>query len=69
MVPRNAASRRVAEKLGLRNEGTSIGLLQIRGVYEDHVRYAIVSSEWEQRRTEIERDFLTRDSPELSELS
>ena len=59
IVPRNAASRRVAEKLGLRNEGTSIGLLQIRGVYEDHVRYAMVSSEWEDRRAQIESDFLT----------
>ena len=59
IVPRNAASRRVAEKLGLRNEGTSVGLLQIRGAYEDHVRYAIISSEWEDRRAQIENDFLS----------
>ena len=59
IVPRNAASRRVAEKLGLRNEGTSMELLQIRGIYEDHVRYAMVSSEWEDRRAQIESDFLT----------
>ena len=31
IVPRNQASRRVAEKLGLREEGVSQGYLQIRG--------------------------------------
>ena len=40
-------------------EGTSVGLLQIRGAYEDHVRYAIISSEWEERRAQIENDFLS----------
>ena len=53
IVPRNAASRRVAEKLGLREEGTSMGFLQIGGVYEDHVRYAITAEEWAVRRNEI----------------
>ena len=54
IVPRNTASRRVAEKLGLREEGTSERFLQIRGVYEDHVRYAITVEEWHARRDEIE---------------
>ena len=54
IVPRNAPSRRVAEKLGLRDEGTSLGFLQIDGVYEDHVRYAMTTEEWAARRTEIE---------------
>lgn len=54
IVPRNQASRRVAEKLGLREEGTAERFLQINGVYEDHVRYAITAEEWELRRDEIE---------------
>lgn len=59
IVPRNAASRRVAEKLGLRDEGVAKRFLQIRGVWEDHVRYAITSDEWDARRGEITRRFLT----------
>ena len=53
IVPRNAASRRVVNKLGLREEGTSLRFLQINGVYEDHVRYAITVEEWQLRRDEI----------------
>lgn len=58
IVPRNAASRRVAEKLGLREEGTARELLQIRGTFEDHVRYAILSDEWHDRRAELDAEFL-----------
>jgi ribosomal-protein-alanine N-acetyltransferase len=58
IVPRNAPSRRVAAKLGLRDEGTALRFLQIRGIYEDHVRYAITAEEWSERRGEIERDWL-----------
>lgn len=58
IVPRNAPSRRVAEKLGLREEGVAERFLQIDGVYEDHVRYAITAEEWEVRRDEIEERFL-----------
>ena len=54
IVPRNAASRRVAAKLGLRDEGTSARFLQINGVYEDHVRYAITVEEWQVRRPEFD---------------
>lgn len=54
IVPRNAASRRVAAKLGLREEGTSERFLQINGVFEDHVRYAITAEEWEHRRGEFD---------------
>lgn len=50
IVPRNIASQRVAEKLGLREEGTSERFLQIRGVYEDHIRYAMTIEEWQDRR-------------------
>jgi ribosomal-protein-alanine N-acetyltransferase len=59
IVPRNRASRRVAEKLGLRDEGLSVRFLQIRGVWEDHVRYAITSEEWDARRDEIVERFLS----------
>jgi len=59
IVPRNASSRRVADKLGLRDEGTAFGFLQIRGVWEDHVRYAITREDWEARKAEFERTFLT----------
>ena len=58
IVPRNDRSRRVAEKLGLREEGTSSRFLQIRGVWEDHVRYAITVEEWAERRDELEAAFL-----------
>jgi ribosomal-protein-alanine N-acetyltransferase len=58
IVPRNEASRRVAEKLGMREEGTSERFLQIRGVWEDHVRFAMTSEDWKQRKQEIEADFL-----------
>jgi ribosomal-protein-alanine N-acetyltransferase len=60
IVPRNTKSRRVAEKLGLRDEGTSQRFLQIRGVWEDHVRYAITAEEWAARRDELEAAFLAR---------
>jgi ribosomal-protein-alanine N-acetyltransferase len=58
IVPRNARSRRVAEKLGMRDEGTSERFLQIRGVWEDHVRYAITAEEWSARKRELEGAFL-----------
>lgn len=60
IVPRNARSRRVAAKLQLREEGMSERFLQIRGVWEDHVRYAITSEDWDMRREEYERTFLGR---------
>jgi ribosomal-protein-alanine N-acetyltransferase len=60
IVPRNKASRRVAEKIGLRDEGTSDRFLQIRGVWEDHVRYAITAEDWALRKNELEADFLPR---------
>ena len=50
IIPRNTASRRVPEKLGLRDEGTAIRYLEINGVWEDHVRYAITAEEWVERR-------------------
>jgi ribosomal-protein-alanine N-acetyltransferase len=59
IIPRNAASRRVVDKLGLRNEGTALRYLEIDGVWEDHVRYAITSEEWLERRDELEQAWLS----------
>ncbi|MDZ7675659.1 MAG: GNAT family protein [Acidimicrobiales bacterium] len=53
IIPRNGASRRVVDKLALREEGLALRYLEIDGVWEDHVRYAITSEEWEARRDEL----------------
>jgi ribosomal-protein-alanine N-acetyltransferase len=53
IIPRNTASRRVAEKLDLREEGVAVRYLEINGVWEDHVRYAITLEEWIERREEL----------------
>jgi ribosomal-protein-alanine N-acetyltransferase len=53
IVPRNRASRRVVEKLGLREESVAQRYLEIDGRWEDHVRYAVTSEEWVQRRDEL----------------
>jgi ribosomal-protein-alanine N-acetyltransferase len=58
IIPRNTASRRVAEKLGLRNEGTAERYLEINGRWEDHIRYAITSEEWAERRDDYLRDWI-----------
>ena len=59
IVPRNSASRRVAEKLGLHDEGTAQRFLQIQGTYEDHIRYAITREEWRERGHELVSKFLS----------
>ncbi|WP_334141341.1 GNAT family N-acetyltransferase [Rhabdothermincola sp.] len=53
IIPRNAASRRVVEKLAIREEGTALRYLEINGVWEDHVRYAMTAEEWVERREEL----------------
>ncbi len=50
IVPRNAPSRSVARKLWLRGEGIAQRYLEIDGVWEDHVCYAITAEEWEERK-------------------
>ena len=50
IIPRNTRSRRVMEKLGIREEGLALRFLEINGVWEDHVRYAITVEEWDERR-------------------
>ena len=63
IIPRNAASRRVPEKLGLRDEGIAVRYLEINGIWEDHVRYAITAEEWDERREELERSWLGPGGP------
>ena len=46
IVPRNSASLRVVEKLGLRCEGLAERYVEINGVWEDHFRFAMTSEEW-----------------------
>jgi [ribosomal protein S5]-alanine N-acetyltransferase len=53
IIPRNTASRRVVEKLGIRDEGVAQRYLEINGVWEDHIRYAMTVEEGEQRRDEL----------------
>jgi [ribosomal protein S5]-alanine N-acetyltransferase len=55
IIPRNHPSRRVVEKLGLREEGVAQRYLEINGVWEDHIRYAITAEEWAERRDEFLR--------------
>ena len=50
IIPRNHRSRRVVEKLKLRDEGIALRYLEINGVWEDHVRYAMTAEEWDERR-------------------
>ena len=53
IVPRNTNSRRVMEKLGVREEGVAVRYLEINGVWEDHMRFGITAEEWHERRAEL----------------
>ncbi|WP_044639870.1 GNAT family N-acetyltransferase [Risungbinella massiliensis] len=46
VMPHNLASHRVLEKVGFQKEGFSPKYLQINGVWEDHVLYAITVENW-----------------------
>lgn len=59
IIPRNHRSRRVVEKLKLRDEGIALRYLEINGVWEDHVRYAVTVEEWQERGDELVREWLT----------
>jgi len=37
----------------MREEGIARRYLEIDGVWEDHVRYAMTAEEWEERRDEL----------------
>lgn len=58
IVPRNTNSRRVMEKLRIREEGLAVRMLEIAGVWEDHVRYGITVEEWRDRRDEFTAGWL-----------
>ena len=58
IIPRNSASRRVVEKLDLREEGTALRYLEINGVWEDHVRYAITAEDWDERGSALLADWV-----------
>jgi ribosomal-protein-alanine N-acetyltransferase len=58
IIPRNHRSRRVVEKLKLRDEGVAQRYLEINGAWEDHIRYAITVEEWQDRRDELTREWL-----------
>ncbi len=53
IIPRNRPSRRVVEKLGIRLEGMAERYLEINGHWEDHLRYAITTEEWHERKDEF----------------
>lgn len=53
IVPRNTNSRRVMDKLGIRCEGLAERFLEIAGVWEDHLRYAMTVEEWRARSPEL----------------
>ena len=58
IVPRNANSRRVVEVLALREEGVALRFLEINGVWEDHIRYAITAEEWQERSPALTANWL-----------
>jgi ribosomal-protein-alanine N-acetyltransferase len=52
IIPRNAPSLRVMEKLGIRGEGVALRYLEIDGAWEDHARFAVTVEEWWRRQEE-----------------
>jgi ribosomal-protein-alanine N-acetyltransferase len=49
VMPRNAPSQRVLEKVGYRREGVAQRYLCIAGHWEDHVLFAMTADEWQPR--------------------
>ncbi|MEA2319056.1 MAG: hypothetical protein QOD44_3245 [Solirubrobacteraceae bacterium] len=50
IIPRNAASLRVASKVGFRHEGRALRYLKINGAWEDHDIFALTSEDWREMR-------------------
>lgn len=46
VMPANAASLRIAEKVGFRREGLARRYLRIAGAWEDHQMFALTAEEW-----------------------
>lgn len=59
IVPRNARSRRVMEKLDVREEGIAMRYLEIAGTWEDHIRYGITIEEWIERQATLGTTWLS----------
>jgi ribosomal-protein-alanine N-acetyltransferase len=58
IVPRNHNSRRVMEKLQIREEGIAQRFLEINGTREDHVRYGFTDVEWVERGADLMAEWL-----------
>lgn len=58
IIPRNHASLRVVEKLGIRAEGIARKYLEIDGEWEDHAKFAMTVEEWHARRAQLLRDWI-----------
>jgi len=58
IVPRNGASRRVVEKLGIRSEGVAEHYLEINGIWEDHIRFAMTHEDWQEMGQTLVDDWL-----------
>ena len=58
IIPRNTASRRVVEKLDLRDEGIAVRYLAINGRWEDHIRYALTAEEWAERGQQLVEEWI-----------
>lgn len=46
IIPGNAASMRLAEKIGFRREGLAERYLRIAGEWQDHAMFALTAEEW-----------------------
>jgi [ribosomal protein S5]-alanine N-acetyltransferase len=55
IMPRNAGSLRVMEKIGARKEGFAERYLRIAGQWEDHIIFAVTSEDWDRMRKDEER--------------
>jgi ribosomal-protein-alanine N-acetyltransferase len=53
VMPRNAASLRVLDKVGYRREGLALKYLCIAGAWEDHVIFAVTAEEWARARATV----------------
>jgi ribosomal-protein-alanine N-acetyltransferase len=58
IIPRNMRSRRVMEKLDVRDEGIALRLVEINGAWEDHIRFAMTFEEWAERRNDLVGNWL-----------
>jgi ribosomal-protein-alanine N-acetyltransferase len=58
IIPRNSNSRRVVEKLNIREEGIAQRFLEINGAWEDHMRFGITAEEWNERSEQLVKDWL-----------